>query len=354
VNERRLTFALPGDPRQRTGGYIYDARLTEALVGRGWHVHTLRLPDSFPLPTPAALADADRLLAGVAPGSHVVIDGLALGAMPEVARRHASRLRVTALVHHPLGYETGHAAEAAARLVASEREALAAVGQVIVTSTATGTTLVEGFGVPAEVVTVAVPGTDPAPVARGSDDEALHLLAVGSIIPRKDFPSLVEALAGLRHLAWRLSIVGSLERSVDEARRLHEVILRHGLGHRIVLEGELAGEALERAYDRADLLVSVSRYEGFGMAIAEGIAHGLPIVAVAGGAVGSWLTPEAALLVPPDDPAALQAALETVIGEPRRREALRLGALVARDRLPSWAETAEAAERAILATRVRA
>jgi glycosyltransferase involved in cell wall biosynthesis len=84
------------------------------------------------------------------------------------------------------------------------------------------------------------------------------------------------------------------------------------------------------------------------MALAEGIARGLPIVAVAGGAVADWLDPRAAILVPPDDPDALCEALRAAIAEPARRTALAAGALVARDALPGWDDTAEAAEAALL------
>src|SRR3954454_21497364 len=85
------------------------------------------------------------------------------------------------------------------------------------------------------------------------------------------------------------------------------------------------------------------------MALAEGIARGLPTVAVAGSAIPEWLSPEAALLVRPGDPAALTAALRTAILDQELRVRVRAGALRLRERLPTWRDATLAVEQAPLA-----
>ncbi len=237
--------------------------------------------------------------------------------MPEIAARHADRLRLVALVHHPLGYETGLEPGRVADLVRSEREALAAARAVLVTSETTRRSLIEAFGVHPGHIGVAPPGTDPAPLAVGSGGPSLQLLAVGSIIPRKGFPALAEALAGLADLPWKLTIVGSMEHAPEETTRLQATIDGHGLTDRVLLAGELDAAELAKLYRATDLMVSASTYEGFGMALAEGLAHGLPIVAIAGGAVADWLDPGAAVLVPGERPGALREALAAVLTDPR-------------------------------------
>ncbi|MGE3743899.1 MAG: glycosyltransferase, partial [Geminicoccaceae bacterium] len=89
-------------------------------------------------------------------------------------------------------------------------------------------------------------------------------------------------------------------------------------------------------------------HEGYGMALAEGVACGLPTVAVAGGAVAEWLTPEAALLTASGDAAGLAAALRRAIADDALRARLREGALRLRERLPTWRSAALAVERALL------
>ncbi|WP_235031377.1 glycosyltransferase family 4 protein [Geminicoccus flavidas] len=342
-----FAFAIPGDPDQRTGGYLYDRRLAAELPRQGWQVRPVRLPDGFPFPDAAELAATDRLLADLPDDMPVMVDGLAFGAMPEVAARHAARLRLVALVHHPLGYETGLSPQVAERLVESERAALGHARHVVVTSTTTAQTLATAFSVAEARLAVALPGTDPLPAAVGSGDAAPALLAVGSVLPRKDFPALVDALASLGDLPWRLVIAGSLTRDPFEADRLRATIRRHGLSERVTLAGEVAADELRALLHRSDLFVSSSRYEGFGMALAEAAAAGLPVVAVAGGAVADWMHPDAAVLVPPDRPDELALALSSVLAGPDRRHRLRTAALTARARLPDWAACAAAVAAAL-------
>jgi glycosyltransferase involved in cell wall biosynthesis len=156
---------------------------------------------------------------------------------------------------------------------------------------------------------------------------------------------LVEALAPWRDLPWTLTIAGSTSRDADEARRLSAVIDRHDMAGRIVLAGEVDGAILSDLLHRSDLFVSASRYEGFGMALAEAIARGLPVVAVAGGAVAEWMDPQAAILMPPDRQDSLSGALGLVLRDPARRARLATGARAARERLPGWQDTARAADR---------
>ena len=68
----------------------------------------------------------------------------------------------------------------------------------------------------------------------------------------------------------------------------------------------------------------------------------------AGGAVAEWLTPEAALLTPPGDPAALVAALRSAIAAGSLRQRLRAGALRLRERLPRWHAAGLAVEQALI------
>ena len=81
------------------------------------------------------------------------------------------------------------------RLHRSEQAALAAVREVVVTSPATAKLVAADYGVPAERITVARPGSDPAPRSSGSRSEVPHLLSVGAVVPRKGFDVLVAALA---------------------------------------------------------------------------------------------------------------------------------------------------------------
>ena len=104
----RLYFALPGPLDQRSGGTIYDRRVFEALREDGWWVEVLEWPSSFPFPNEDDRLEVAASLAAVPDNALVLIDGLALGTLPGLAKKEMDRLRLVALVHHPLAMETGH------------------------------------------------------------------------------------------------------------------------------------------------------------------------------------------------------------------------------------------------------
>ena len=97
-----VVFAVPGSLDTPTGGYAYDKRIMAELRHLGWEVDYLNIGEGFPAPDEATRAAARSLLAALPAGRPIVLDGLALGVLPEVAAEFASRHPLVALVHHPL------------------------------------------------------------------------------------------------------------------------------------------------------------------------------------------------------------------------------------------------------------
>ena len=343
-----LTFAISADYERATGGWLYDQRLLAGLARLGWQVHCLTLPAGFPNPSPAARAEAAAAFRSLADGALVLVDQLCLGVLPEVARDEAQRLRLVMIVHHPLALEDERARAASLAFAQSEREALRHVAGVIATSPATARLLAADYGVPIERIIVATPGVDRQPLARRSAGRSLTLLSVGAVVPRKDHDALIAALAGLRHLPWRLAIVGNTTRAPAHVARLRARLAASGLSSRVTLTGELSASALARRWQTADLYVAASRHEGYGMAIAEALAHGVPVITTRAGAVGAWIGRRGALVVPDGNTAQLRAALAQVLSMPSLRAQLRRGALARRRALPTWEATAEAVHRRLL------
>jgi glycosyltransferase involved in cell wall biosynthesis len=239
-----------------------------------------------------------------------------------------------------LALESGLAAERAASLRRSEQAALAEVREVVVTSPATAKLVASDYCVPAARITVARPGNDPVSLSARERNDILHLLSVGSVVPRKGFDILVSALALLADVPWRLTIVGDLTRDRTEAAKIQHLISQHGLAGRVETIGAIPSAQLAELYAKADLFVLASRFEGYGMAYAEALCHGLPVIGTTAGAIPDTIPRGAGLLVPPDDPAALAAALRGIIVDTEQRRSLSDAALAAARTLPTWRESA--------------
>ena len=334
-----IVFAVPGDLATPTGGYAYDRRMIGELTALGWTVELIDLGSGFPQPTAEIRATAANRLGAMDNRCPIVIDGLAFGVLPELAERMRESHRLVALVHHPLALETGLSADEAVFLRASEQRALTCASHVIATSAATMSILAQDFHVPVERMSVVEPGTDMAPFAPHQPGDAIALLAVGAVVPRKGYDVLVAALDQIRELRWRLVIAGDCTRSMATTGELQTQIERLGFGDRIDMRGALSPEQVAVLYSSSDIFVLASRFEGYGMAFTEALAHGLPVVGTTVGAAVQNVPQDAGVLVPVDNADALASALRHLMENPQERERLAAGARAVT--FPSWSEQAQ-------------
>lgn len=335
----QVAFAIPGDIDLPTGGYAYDRRVLALLPSLGIDARHVALPGSYPQPMASDFSETQRVFAGQSLDTVLLIDGLAYGAMPDGLLRGIGQ-PIVALVHHPLCLEAGLSEQRQAELRALETAALALAQHVIVTSAATAKTLTADFAVPMAKVTVAEPGTDAAPRAKGTGNP-LQLLGVGSVVPRKAFDILVRALVPHADLPWRLSVVGATDRSVEALAALKTAIAESGLQDRITLAGPADEARLNARYASADLFIMPSLYEGYGMVLAEAMARGLPIICTTGGAAADTAPDAAALKVPPGDVAALSAAIGRMLRDAALRAGMGDASWAAGQGLPRWEQTAQ-------------
>jgi glycosyltransferase involved in cell wall biosynthesis len=299
------------DPARPSGGNTYDRHLCRGLASVGWSLHEHAVPAA----SPGALADAVQQIRDDAV---VLLDGLVASTAPEVLVPQARRLRLIVLVHMPLGDR-------------DEGEVLAAATAVITTSVWSRRRLIELYALPTDRVHVAEPGVAAADLATGTATGG-ELLCVGAVTPLKGHDVLLDALATMRDLSWSCVCVGSLDRDPAFAEEVRSRELADFAGPR-------TGAELDRSYAAADLLVLPSRAETYGMVVTEALARGIPVVATDVGGVTEALG-DSGLLVPPEDPAALAAALRSWLGDAELRARLRRAARERRDSRPRWEATA--------------
>ena len=326
------------DPRRPSGGNVYDRRVVEELVALGRTVHEHAVPGGWPHPDRAALAALARVLDTVPDGAVVLVDGLVASPSPVVLVPRSGRLRLVVLLHMPLGD-------------ARERAVVSAAHAVVTPSRWARRRVVQQHGVPAGAVHVAVPGIDPAPAATGSRAGG-RLLCVAAVVPDKGHDVLVEALGRLGRSRWRCRLVGATDLDPAYVAWLRTRVRAAGLGGRVLFTGPLTRHRLGMVASASDLVVTASRRESYGMAVAEGLARGLPVVATdVGGlpeAVGQ--APDGSrpgLLVPPDDPGALADGLARWLGDAGLRERLRRAARRRGEDLGTWTDTARQVDRVL-------
>lgn len=344
-----IVFAIPGDLKSHTGGYAYDRRLIAQLPDFGVNVRHAPLAASFPHPSKADLDAAAKLVKPHPQESALLIDGLAFGAFSSDLVQSMSG-RVIALVHHPLFLETGLPHARKLELKASEQTALARADHIIAVSRTTARILIEHLDADRERVTVAEPGTDPAQRATGTG-APLQILAVGAVSPRKGYTMLVEALSGISDIDWRLTIAGAHDVHAQAVEELRSTIERLHLRDRVALAGKVVPATLDRFYESADLFVSASLFEGYGMVLAEAMARGLPIVTTTGGAAAETAGQAAALHVESGNVNQLQIALHRALSDKKLRDQLADASWEAGRTLPTWHETARRVAAVILGLR---
>jgi glycosyltransferase involved in cell wall biosynthesis len=364
-----VRLIVPGNVRHHSGGNAYNAALVRGLTALGADVDVCRVDGHWPVGSEEERRRLARLLVdgnrnAAAATTVTIVDGLvALGAPLEMEAAAGAGRPVWILVHMPLAAHPD-----------LEQRALAAAAGVICTSSSGAADIrarhrVEGAGADGGRMTsihVALPGTDAAPPAAGSDPP--HLVAVAALLPNKDQLLLLGALAGLKDLPWTAALVGSDSADPAYAQQVRSTVARLGLTDRLRVPGELRGEAFDTEWHQADLSLLISQAEMYGMVVTESLARGIPVVVRAGtGAVealaaGSPITardddggggpalPGTAVVLG-TDPAPLAGVLRGWLTDPDLRSRWRETAQAARNRLPGWDVTARTVLDSIAADR---
>ena len=193
------------------------------------------------------------------------------------------------------------------------RNAARTCDRVFVNSKFTGGEVAELLRVPEERIVVAYPGIDPRfrPEGERADLGGPYVLAVSTLEPRKNLPALISAFALLRRRRPELmlaiaGLAGWEERPLD--------------GDGVRLLGFVPDEQLAGLYRGAAAFAYPSRFEGFGLPIAEAMACGTPAAVSAHPSLDE-ASGESAFRADPDDPEAFAQALERAIdARPEERE----------------------------------
>jgi glycosyltransferase involved in cell wall biosynthesis len=293
-----IILVIYGGLDQVTGGYLYDRKVVSFLRAKGIEVEVASLP-SRPYMCAALqglTAQVRSLIKSRGGKKHdrplVVIDELTHPSLLiPLLFRSGTLGHVVVLVHHlrcderrgPIG-----------RLISGliERLLLNRSAHIIVNSSITEISVRKRLRREIPLF-VCRPGCDTLPqpldtaegIGMRHSEEGVRLLTVGNIIPRKGHMALIRGLRPLRHMKWRLTIVGKDEPESRYSKRLHALIDAEDMGCRVSFAGTVDDRELVRLYSSADIFLFPSSHEGYGIALAEALRFGLPFIASDSGGV---------------------------------------------------------------------
>ena len=226
-----------------------------------------------------------------------VLDGLYLS-VPEFKASLQQFLpyarRTYLMLHYLESMNTYYTAQAKAALWAGEKLWLSAVQGIIVPSRQLRKYLARQ-GIDREKITVASPGIAKVPAGRlphpkiRSEDDPITLITVGTLSRGKGQLDVVHMLAQMPATNFRLHLLGDCEQNASYTVEMLALIERSHLQEAIIVHGSVPQQAVFELLPQCDLYLSASSYESYSMATAEAVAHGLPVLAYATGAIGDWI-----------------------------------------------------------------
>jgi glycosyltransferase-like protein len=340
------------------GGVVHMLALAEALARRSFPVEIIALGDETarfyrPVAAPCSFVPPPEPAPGLEARVFDAIDALEAGLMARegslppvlhvqdcIAARAALRVRdagapvcVVRTVHHVDDFTTP-------ALIECQRRSIVDPDRVLVVSPIWRQRLADEYGVEAGVVTNGVdidrfraeapPGVITALRTRAGAADRFLVLTVGGIEPRKGTDHLFRALSHLRRRWDRppvLAIIGGHSFQDHTPYRDRVVASMADLdlrfGRDVALLGTVPDDEMAAWYRAADAFAFPSVNEGFGLAVLEAMAAGLPVVVTRLPVFAEYLRFGVdALAVAPGDDEALADALDTVAHDDGVREKL--------------------------------
>jgi glycosyltransferase involved in cell wall biosynthesis len=350
----KIALVIGGGLNTLTGGYLYDRQMVDHLRRRGHRVEVItlsgerygrRLAKGL---RPSTAGDLARISCDV-----MVQDALVHPALWLANRRMARRRRFPriALAHMVLSAQPRPAWQNRCH-AAIEGAYHRSVDGCIANSRTTLAHLAR-WGVRHRPFVVAPPGGDRlgsiAPPSRIRERAMapgpLRLLFLGNVLPGKGLLPLLAALERVSDVDWRLTAAGSLTMAPAHVRAVRNAVKHSGVRDRVRLAGPLAGRELTDLLARAHVMAMPFSHEGFGMALVEGMAYGLPAIASSRGAARETVAHGVnGVLVPPGRFDLAGAAVRRLDADREALARMSARAFEAFCRHPTWLETLGAVE----------
>lgn len=309
----KVLFIHPPPGESPSGGHVFNRHLIAEAERRGFLLEARPTVPGEPVAGPFE------------PGVVVLWDSLFLEALAEASPAGA----VHGLLVHYLPFLNPLPSVEERRLWERRFDrAVAGMGFLLATGRGAAGLLERRY--PGLPVYVCEPGIAPAfSAARQAspgplDDGKVRIATVANLLPAKGQLELLDMLVALEYLDWEWHLAGDESVDPDYARRFLRRAEHLGLTERIVRHGILAAPELAWWLARMDLFAFSSRYEAYGMALAEAVAAGLPVVTTAVGEAERLVRHgETGFVVPVEDGEGFRAGLARLVADEELRRRFR-------------------------------
>lgn len=346
----RIGFIIYGNLDTLTGGYLYDRIAVRGLTELGHEVEVISLPAGSYL---------ERLGSGLSPRlcrsllagrfDILIADELchpSLFLLSKWFRRHPERPLLVALVHHLLCGEPRPRWQNMF-LGQVERSFLASADGFIHNSETTQRTVASLVPHNRPQI-IAYPAGDrfgsplsPEAITRRSHCPGpLELLFLGMVIPRKGLLPLLSTLATIDRDVWHLSVVGGLDFHPAHTARVKKLVCQLDLSDSVEFLGPRHDDDLVEILTRSHIFCMPWAYEGYGIAMLEAMAFGLPAIGSRKGAAGETISHGTnGYLMDPDDLDGLKPLLLKLHQDREQLQKMAMAACATSASRPSWKDS---------------
>ena len=272
-SSKKFTFFYPGNINQKTGGYIYENNILKFSKTNKYPINFIELSSNFPNPNIQDIENLHKITNNIKSDNILIFDGLVLEGLHK-SINILDHFKIIALIHHPLYLEFNgkKSEEFFKRAIKIYKK----IDYFIVTSHTTKKLLSKTFKIKSSKISIVEPGIEKFKKYKKIPSSKVKLLTCGSIIERKKYDYLINEIKNIDNI--QLNIVGDVSRENKYANKIKNIINNNNLENKVILHGKISQVKLEKIYSNCDFYISTSKYEGFGMSLANAVLSKLPII----------------------------------------------------------------------------
>ena len=272
-NLREFSFFYPGNINQKTGGYIYEKNILQYSKKNNIPIKFIELSKNYPNPKKIDLINLSKIINKNKLSNILIFDGLVLEGLHNSIEVFKN-FKTIALIHHPLYLE--FKGKKSSIFFDRAKKIYKHINYFIVTSKQTKKLLVEKFKIKTSNIMVVEPGIEKLKKYKKIKSNKIKLLTCGSIIERKNYAYLIKEIQNIDQI--ELHIIGDTSRETSYSKKIMKMLEINNLTKKIILHGKVSQSKLEKLYSNADFYISTSKYEGFGMSLANALIIKKPII----------------------------------------------------------------------------